>query len=110
MSTRPSRCALYGDRMAIMQDGVVIQVGTPREVYQFPKNAFVASFVGETNFISGKVHQTSNGSATIETPVGTLRSETVYHDLSEGTPVQCSIRPESLIVDSIRTVATPKTR
>ena len=72
------------DRMAIMQDGVVIQVGTPREVYQFPKNAFVASFVGETNFISGKVHQTSNGSATIETPVGTLHSETVYHDLSEG--------------------------
>ena len=35
------------DRMAIMQDGVIIQVGTPREVYQFPKNTFVASFVGK---------------------------------------------------------------
>ena len=88
------------DRMAIMQDGVVIQVGTPREVYQFPTNAFVASFVGETNFISGKVQHTSNGSATIETPVGTLHSETVYHDLSEGTSVQCSIRPEALIVNN----------
>ena len=87
------------DRMAIMQDGVVIQVGTPREVYQFPKNAFVASFVGETNFISGKVQHTSNGSAAIETAIGTLHSETVYHDLNEGTPVQCSIRPEALIVD-----------
>ena len=90
------------DRMAIMQDGVVIQVGTPREVYKFPKNAFVASFVGETNFISGKVQHTSNGNATIETPVGTLHSETVYHDLSEATPVQCSIRPEALTVDSIQ--------
>lgn len=90
------------DRMAIMQEGVVIQVGTPREVYKFPKNAFVASFVGETNFISGKVQHTSNGSATIETPVGTLHSKTVYHDLSEGTPVQCSIRPEALTVDSIQ--------
>ena len=88
------------DRMAIMRDGVIIQVGTPREVYQFPKNAFVASFVGETNFISGKVEQASNGSATIDTPIGTLRSETVYHELTTGTPVQCSIRPESLIINS----------
>ncbi len=88
------------DRMAIMQDGIVIQVGTPREVYQFPKNAFVASFVGETNFISGKVQHTSNGHATIETPVGTLHSKTVYHNLSEGTPVQCSIRPEALSVNN----------
>ena len=88
------------NRMAIMKDGVVVQVGTPREVYQFPKNAFVASFIGETNFISGKVQQTSNGHATIETPVGMLHSETVYHELSEGTSVQCSIRPEALTVDS----------
>ena len=88
------------DRMAIMQDGVIIQVGTPREVYQFPKNTFVASFVGETNFISGKVEQTSNGSATIETPAGTLHSTTVYHELTQGTPVQCSIRPEALIIDN----------
>ena len=88
------------DRMAIMQDGVIIQVGTPREVYQFPKNAFVASFVGETNFILGKVEQASNGSATIETPAGTLHSTTVYHELTQGTPVRCSIRPEALIIDN----------
>lgn len=90
------------DRMAIMQDGVVIQVGTPREVYQFPKNAFVASFVGETNFILGKVLQVSNGTVTIETSVGTLRSDTVYHELSEGTTVQCSIRPEALMIDNVQ--------
>lgn len=95
------------DRMAIMQDGVIIQVGTPREVYQFPKNAFVASFVGETNFISGKVEQTSNGSATIETPAGTLHSTTVYHELTQGTPVQCSIRPEALIIDNNQNSGNP---
>ena len=97
------------DRMAIMQDGVIIQVGTPREVYQFPKNAFVASFVGETNFISGKVERASNGSATIETPVGTLHSETVYHELTQGTPVACSIRPEALIIDSVQNGSNPTT-
>ena len=89
------------DRMAIMQDGVIVQVGTPRDIYQFPRNAFVASFVGETNFISGKVEGISNGTATIETPVGMLYSETVYHKLTQGIPVQCSIRPEALIIDGI---------
>ena len=95
------------DRMAIMQDGVIIQVGTPREVYQFPKNAFVASFVGETNFISGKVEQASNGSVTIETPAGRLHSTTVYHELTQGTPVQCSIRPEALIIDNDQNGGNP---
>ena len=90
------------DRMAIMQDGVIIQVGTPREIYQFPRNAFVASFVGETNFIFGKVQGISNGTATIETPVGMLYSETVYHKLAQGIPVQCSIRPEALIINSVQ--------
>lgn len=88
------------DRMAIMRDGVIIQVGTPREVYQFPENAFVASFVGETNFISGKVQQVSNGNATIETPAGILHSTSIYHKLTQGIPVQCSIRPEALIIDN----------
>ena len=95
------------DRMAIMQDGVIIQVGTPREVYKFPKNAFVASFVGETNFISGKVEQASNGSVTIETPAGRLHSTTVYHELTQGTPVQCSIRPEALIIDNDQNGGNP---
>lgn len=95
------------DRMAIMQDGVIIQVGTPREVYQFPKNAFVASFVGETNFISGKIEQASNGSATIETSAGTLHSTTIYHELTQGTPVQCSIRPEALVIDNDQNGGNP---
>ncbi len=89
-------------RMAIMQDGIIVQVGTPREVYQFPKNAFVASFIGETNFISGKVAQTSNGTTIIETPVGTLRSEAAYHELTHGATVQCSIRPEALVIDGVQ--------
>ena len=78
------------NRMAIMKDGVIVQVGTPREVYQFPKNAFVAGFIGETNFISGKVQQTSNGHTTIETPVGLLRSETVYHGVARRY-TRCSV-------------------
>ncbi len=39
------------DRMAIMKDGKVLQIGTPREIYNFPVNKFVADFIGETNLI-----------------------------------------------------------
>ena len=84
------------DRMAIMKDGEIVQVGTPREIYRFPINAFVASFVGETNFIHGKIRSLSNGSAEIETAVGTLHSASVYHDFAAGEETICSIRPEAI--------------
>ena len=84
------------DRMAIMKDGVFVQVGSPREIYQYPSDAFVASFVGETNFITGNIQNISDGNATIETPIGTLYSERIYHDFIPGQEVSCSIRPETI--------------
>ena len=84
------------DRMAIMKEGSIIQVGTPREIYRFPTNPFVASFIGETNFISGKIQSLSNGTAEIETEIGVLHSTTIYHDFVNGEAVTCCIRPESL--------------
>lgn len=87
------------DRMAIMKDGSIIQVGTPREIYRFPTNPFVASFIGETNFINGKIQSLSNGTAQIETEIGVLRSTTIYHDFTKGEAVVCCIRPESIHFD-----------
>ena len=87
------------DRMAIMKEGSIIQVGTPREIYRFPTNPFVASFIGETNFISGKIQSLSNGNAEIETEVGVLHSTTIYHDFANGEAVTCCIRPESIHFD-----------
>jgi spermidine/putrescine transport system ATP-binding protein len=48
-------------RIAIMSDGHVIQVGTPREIYERPVDRFVANFVGETNFLTGEVAQDGPG-------------------------------------------------
>ncbi|MCE2394313.1 ABC transporter ATP-binding protein [Candidatus Poribacteria bacterium] len=87
------------DRMAIMREGSIIQVGTPREIYRYPTNPFVASFIGETNFISGKIQSLSNGTAEIETEIGMLRSTTIYHDFTNGEAVTCCIRPESIYFD-----------
>ena len=87
------------DRMAIMRDGVIIQVGAPREVYCAPANSFVANFIGETNFIEGRIRALSNGAAEIETAVGILRTTTINHDFVNGENVTCSIRPESIHMD-----------
>ena len=84
------------DRMAIMKDGVFIQVGTPREIYKHPANSFVASFVGETNFIAGNIKEISNGKAAVETEVGILHTESNYNDFTPGQEVNCSIRPETI--------------
>ena len=43
------------DRIAVMDHGLVQQVGTPRDIYEHPQNRFVADFIGETNFVDGKV-------------------------------------------------------
>lgn len=49
------------DRIAVMDWGVVQQVGKPREIYEHPANRFVADFIGETNFIEGAVTEVNEG-------------------------------------------------
>ena len=43
------------DRMAVMRDGDIVQVGTPEEIYEDPKNSFVADFIGDANFVDGEI-------------------------------------------------------
>jgi iron(III) transport system ATP-binding protein len=77
------------DRLAILKDGQVMQVGSPKDVYQSPVSQFVSEFIGETNFIPAK--QTSSG---FETAFCTLQSERS----SEDANVVCSLRPEAINV------------
>jgi iron(III) transport system ATP-binding protein len=84
------------DRMAILDRGRVLQVGSPREVYRRPRCTTVANFIGETDFIRGKVTEAANGRVVVETPVG--RFEGVPGELhtsySPGSAVTVSVRPE----------------
>ena len=83
------------DRIAVLKDGVLQQVGTPRELYRRPASRFVAAFLGETNFIPG-VLQTVNGEyCEIDTPVGVLRAARPERSVDPGSHVWCAIRPES---------------
>lgn len=83
------------DRAAVMRDGKIVQIGTPREIYNLPANKFVADFIGETNFVYGKVKSQENNHVIIETPIGLLRSSTTLK-LTINEEVVCSVRPESI--------------
>ena len=79
------------DRVAVMQDGEIVQESPPRDIYQKPKSRFVASFIGQINFLDGKI--TAPGM--VETPAGTLRFEDSDAP-AVGTDVTVAIRPENL--------------
>ncbi|MGD2110493.1 MAG: ABC transporter ATP-binding protein [Phycisphaerae bacterium] len=83
------------DRIAVLYEGRVAQVGTPREVYHKPRTAAIADFLGETNFLSGKCLKLENGLAAFSTPVGLLHADATADAPGSG---ECtlSIRPESI--------------
>jgi spermidine/putrescine transport system ATP-binding protein len=58
------------DRIAVMSEGRVQQIGTPREIYETPLNRFVADFIGETNLLDVDVRSVENGLAAILLPGG----------------------------------------
>jgi spermidine/putrescine transport system ATP-binding protein len=91
------------DRVAVMNEGEVVQVGTPFEIYESPKTPFVAHFIGETNYLSGTVTEIiEDNHAKVEFPgLGVL---IVYQDkpLSVGDGVKVTIRPEKIRISSER--------
>ncbi len=79
---------VLGDRVAVMKEGRVLQVGTPADVYQYPATPWVASFVGEANLVEG---QASEG--IVSTPVGAIA-------LANEVQGRCRVvlRPEFLMI------------
>ncbi|MFQ6049042.1 MAG: ABC transporter ATP-binding protein, partial [Phycisphaerae bacterium] len=88
------------DRIAILRDGRVEQVGPPRQLYERPANRFVAGFLGETNFIAGTVVGSDGRAVVVSTSIGPLRSSTCQVAGRPDKPVVCSIRPESIRLES----------
>ncbi|WP_135805473.1 ABC transporter ATP-binding protein [Halorussus marinus] len=81
------------DRVAVMDDGRVEQIGRPESVFEHPESRFVASFLGQAGFLSGKYDDD-----TIETPIGTFRPQRL-NGLSEeyvGTDLDVLVRPDDL--------------
>ncbi len=81
------------DRVAVMSQGRIEQIGPSADVYNKPQTAFVAAFVGENNAIAGKVAAAENGYAVIETPFGRLRAANP-RGVGAGESALLFVRPE----------------
>lgn len=88
------------DRLAVMDRGRMIQVGTPLDVYNRPGNRFVAGFLGDSNFLPGKVRRAGTGEWVVDTAAATLVAMPGAGSPAEGSPVVCSVRPHALAVDA----------
>jgi multiple sugar transport system ATP-binding protein len=88
------------DRIVVMHDGIVEQIGTPLELYDSPRNLFVAGFIGSPamNFMRGRLR--INGQANFETEGGFVLPVAKAPDNSDGRPLVCGIRPEHLSIDA----------
>jgi iron(III) transport system ATP-binding protein len=82
------------DRIAVLKDGKLMQVGTPGELYHKPASTFVADFIGQTNLLQGKIIARESGTVQVETPVGRVIARSNGAVLPEQVTV--SIRPEQM--------------
>ncbi len=85
------------DRIAVLHKGKIEQIGTPMQLYESPKSSFVAAFIGDTNFLEGKVLEkvTHEYSELYVEDFPTIRC---FNDkqISVGEPVYLSVRPEKI--------------
>lgn len=84
------------DRIAVMQEGRVLQVGTPEDIYEHPTSRFVADFIGETNFIPGKVQSLGPPAEIVLDNETRVTASWVEDGVRVGDRVVVSIRPERL--------------
>jgi len=82
-------------RIAVMNEGQFEQIGSPAEIYEFPKNRFVADFIGSANIFEGTVVENSSSLIKVQTDLGELNIES-NNPLDKGDKVFVGIRPEKI--------------
>ena len=86
------------DRVAVMRKGRIEQIGTPAEIYNNPATRFVASFIGQTNYVPGQIVRVSDARAEVR-----IAEELTIHAVRNGQftpndPVDVAIRPELISI------------
>jgi len=80
-------------RIAIMNNGVIEQIGPPREVYERPRTEFVASFLGVSNFFDGRVAARDGDTCRVDLGFG---AAVLHHAAAVGDSVRFAVRPEKI--------------
>lgn len=91
------------DRIAVMSAGELQQLGTAREIYETPRNTFVADFIGETNLLEVSVDKIAEGRATCHLGGGHELTCNAVEGINVGAKVRMSLRPERLFISDAAT-------
>jgi putative spermidine/putrescine transport system ATP-binding protein len=91
------------NQIAVMRDGQIHQLGTPKDVYENPNSRFVADFIGTSNFFSARVTAAANGQIEAETEDGLmLLIDESGGDRDAGAPITIAVRPEGVRLSAMR--------
>lgn len=99
-----SEAMTMSDRIAVMKDGIVHQIGSPDDIYNRPETAFVASFIGDMNFVYGKLLSMNQAESAIEVEGQQIKAQRPKSDLPKDADVLICVRTERVQVNSHQTV------
>jgi iron(III) transport system ATP-binding protein len=93
-----SEAMAISDKVVIMKDGNIMQIGTPQEIYEFPENRFVANFIGKANFIPCTYRGMDSGNAVVSLDGTVFRvpKPGPMSNIAEQSECALSVRPESI--------------
>jgi spermidine/putrescine ABC transporter ATP-binding subunit len=88
------------DRIAVMEGGEIVQIGTPTEIYERPRTRFVSDFIGVSNFLAGRVVRRTGAAVAVE--VGAFHLLAAGGDgLAPGDAVEVAVRPEKIRLSAV---------
>jgi iron(III) transport system ATP-binding protein len=91
-----AEAVVLGDRIGVMRDGKLLQMGTPDEIYNRPADLFVANFTGATNELTGTLVERNGAFGTIDFGEGRRGEAALLHALVPGDRVRIALRPENI--------------
>ena len=86
------------DRIAVMNEGVIQHIGTPKNLYQRPANLFVATFIGHTNILDGEVYSKEGNTYLKLENSSPIEMDNILNDYRNENNVKVSVRPEEFII------------
>jgi spermidine/putrescine transport system ATP-binding protein len=90
------------DRIAVMNEGRILQLGTPAEIYEHPVDRFVADFIGQSNLIPGVLEARNGDTGAVRIATGSLLEARLRDAAGIGDRVVVSVRPERIVLGSER--------
>src|SRR4030088_1019757 len=91
-----AEAVVLGDRMGVMRDGKLLQIGTPDQIYNRPADLFVANFTGATNELTGTLIGRSGEFGVVDFGDGRRGEAALLHTLNVGEKVRIALRPENI--------------